>query len=63
MSMDSTTTKMYLCQQILIQIIPQDILKKYIMYAKSGKGPIISEIDREKVALFYVDARKEAKVE
>lgn len=40
--------------------IPQETLKKYIMYAKRYVHPKLHDIDKEKVAQFYADIRKES---
>jgi len=40
--------------------IPQDMLKKYILYAKRVVHPKIQADDREKIAQFYTDLRKES---
>lgn len=43
-----------------IEPIPQDLLKKYIMYAKSKIRPQISQMDIDKVSKLYADLRKES---
>lgn len=42
--------------------VPQDLLKKYIMYAKRMVHPKLNEIDREKVTSFYAEIRRESNV-
>lgn len=42
--------------------IPQELLKKYIIYAKRYVYPKLNEIDREKVTQFYADIRRESSV-
>lgn len=42
--------------------IPQELLRKYIMYAKRYIHPKLSEIDLEKVTQFYADIRRESTV-
>ena len=49
-------------QKVTQPAIPQDLLKKYIMYAKRIVHPKLSEIDREKVTQFYADIRRESNV-
>lgn len=38
--------------------IDQDLLKKYIMYAKRFVHPKLNEIDKEKLTQFYADIRR-----
>jgi len=40
----------------------QEMLKKYIMYAKRMVHPKLNEIDREKVTNFYSEIRRESNV-
>lgn len=42
------------------EFIPQDLLKKYILYAKRYVQPKLSDIDRDKISQFYAQLRKEA---
>ena len=42
--------------------IPQELLKKYIIYARRYIHPKLNEIDKEKVTQFYADIRREASV-
>jgi len=42
--------------------IDQEMLKKYIMYAKRMVHPKLNEIDREKVTNFYSEIRRESNV-
>jgi len=44
----------------LLQIIPQDLLKKYIMYAKEMIKPKLHQLDQEKLARLYSDLRRES---
>ena len=46
----------------LTDLIDQETLKKYIMYAKRFVHPKLSEIDNEKVTQFYADIRKQSSV-
>ena len=40
--------------------IDQDLLKKYILYARLHVNPTISEVDHNKMAKFYAEIRREA---
>ena len=42
--------------------IDQELLKKYIIYARRYVRPKLNEIDKEKVTSFYADIRKESSV-
>ena len=42
--------------------ISQNILRKYIIYARRYVHPRLSEIDKEKVTQFYADIRRESNV-
>jgi DNA replication licensing factor MCM2 len=42
--------------------IPQDLLRKYIIYAKKYVHPKLNDIDKEKVQQFYADIRRESNV-
>jgi DNA replication licensing factor MCM2 len=44
------------------EMIPQDILRKYIIYARRYVHPRLTEIDKEKVTQFYADIRRESSV-
>ncbi|KAH9929621.1 MCM-domain-containing protein [Epithele typhae] len=41
-------------------IIPQDLLRKYIMYAKEKVRPKLYDLDQEKVSRLFVDLRRES---
>ena len=43
-----------------VEPIPQDLLKKYIMFAKSTVKPQINEMDLEKISRLYSDLRRES---
>ena len=45
-----------------VQPIEQDLLKKYMIYARKFVNPKLSEIDRDKVTNFYADIRRESNV-
>lgn len=42
--------------------IPQEILKKYIIYAKEKVHPKLNQMDQDKVARMYSELRKESMV-
>jgi DNA replication licensing factor MCM2 len=44
------------------EVISQDILKKYIMYARKHIKPKLSDLNKNKVSKFYADLRKESEV-
>ncbi|KAK8854535.1 hypothetical protein IAR55_003274 [Kwoniella newhampshirensis] len=41
-------------------IIPQDLLRKYIMYAKENIKPKLHQLDQDKLARLYADLRRES---
>lgn len=41
-------------------IIPQQMLKKYLIYAKRYMKPKLSEVDQNKITQFYADIRRES---
>jgi DNA replication licensing factor MCM2 len=41
-------------------IIPQETLKKYVLYAKRFVHPKLSDIDKDKITQFYAELRREA---
>jgi len=43
-----------------VEPIPQDLLQKYIMYARQRVFPKVMDLDKEKLANFYKDIRAEA---
>ena len=43
-----------------IEMIDQNILKKYIIYARTHIKPKLSDINKEKITKFYTDLRKES---
>eukprot|EP00933_Yihiella_yeosuensis_P034372 TRINITY_DN2786_c0_g2_i1.p1 TRINITY_DN2786_c0_g2~~TRINITY_DN2786_c0_g2_i1.p1 ORF type:complete len:895 (+),score=237.27 TRINITY_DN2786_c0_g2_i1:77-2761(+) len=43
-----------------VQPIDQDLLKKYIVYARQRVHPKMTDVDSEKLASFYAEIRKEA---
>jgi DNA replication licensing factor MCM2 len=44
----------------MLQIIPQDILRKYIMYAREKIRPKLFDLDQEKLARLFADLRRES---
>ena len=44
------------------ELIPYDLLKKYLIYAKRFIKPKLSEIDHNKVTDFYKDIRRESNI-
>jgi DNA replication licensing factor MCM2 len=47
-------------QESSIKPIDQDLLKKYLLYARLHVNPTISEVDQNKLARFYTEIRREA---
>lgn len=45
-----------------VEPIPQDLLKKYIVYCKEKIHPKLHQMDQDKVAKLYADLRKESMV-
>ena len=45
-----------------VESIPQDLLKKYIVYSKEKIHPKLHQMDQDKVAKLYADLRKESMV-
>ena len=43
-----------------IETIPQDILRKYIMYSRKYVFPKLTEVNKNKVTKFYAELRKES---
>lgn len=43
-----------------VEPIPQEVLKKYIIYAKEKVHPKLNQMDQDKVARMYSDLRKES---
>ena len=43
-----------------IEKIPQDLLRKYIMYARERVKPKLHQMDQEKVAKMYSELRRES---
>ena len=45
-----------------VELIPQDILRKYIIYSKEKIRPRLHQIDQDKIAKLYAELRKESMV-
>ena len=45
-----------------VEMLSQDTLKKYIMYARKYIQPKLSELNKNKVSKFYADLRKESEL-
>lgn len=45
-----------------VEPLPQEVLKKYIIYAKERVHPKLNQMDQDKVARMYSDLRKESMV-
>lgn len=43
-----------------VELIPQSMLRKYLMYAKSAIHPKLSNMDKEKISALYIDLRRES---
>ena len=43
-----------------LQIIPQELLRKYIMYAKEKVRPKLYDMDQEKISRLFADLRRES---
>ena len=45
-----------------VEKIPQQLLRKYIMYAREKVHPKLNQIDQDKIARMYSDLRRESMV-
>lgn len=45
-----------------IEKIPQDLLRKYVTYAREKIHPKLHQIDQDKIARMYSDLRRESMV-
>lgn len=45
-----------------VEQIPQELLKKYIIYAKNRVNPKLHQMDQEKIASMYAELRRESMV-
>ncbi|KJA29045.1 hypothetical protein HYPSUDRAFT_634812 [Hypholoma sublateritium FD-334 SS-4] len=57
---DKETEEMEVATSLDADIIPQDILRKYIMYAKEKIRPKLFDLDQEKLARLFADLRRES---
>lgn len=48
------------CSYKALQIIPQELLRKYIMYAKEKVRPKLYDMDQEKISRLFADLRRES---
>lgn len=44
----------------VLQILPQDVLRKYIMYARERVRPKLYDVDQEKLSRLFADLRRES---
>lgn len=47
---------------LFLQIIPQDLLKKYLTYAKLNVFPKLHDADLDKLTQVYAELRRESSV-
>ena len=47
---------------MILQIINQDLLRKYIMYAKDKIHPKLQDVDIDKLSKLYAQLRQESRV-
>ena len=45
-----------------VELVPQELLRKYIVYSKDKVHPKLHQMDQDKVARLYADLRKESMV-
>lgn len=43
-----------------LELIPQKMLRKYLLYAKQNVRPKLTNMDKEKISSLYIDLRKES---
>ncbi len=43
-----------------VQLIPQKLLRKYLLYARNTVTPKLTNMDKEKISSLYIDLRKES---
>lgn len=43
-----------------VELIPQAMLRKYLLYAKNHVSPKLTDMDREKISSLYLDLRRES---
>lgn len=61
-AMNGDTNEVILPNTYGVEPIPQEILRKYIIYAKEKVHPKLNQMDQDKVARMYSDLRKESMV-
>lgn len=47
---------------VVFQAIPQDLLRKYIMYAREKVRPKLYDMDQEKMSTLFADLRRESMI-
>ncbi|KAF8967838.1 MCM2/3/5 family-domain-containing protein [Flammula alnicola] len=57
---DKETEEMDVATTLDADIIPQDVLRKYIMYAREKIKPKLFDLDQEKLARLFADLRRES---
>ncbi|KAF9529400.1 MCM2/3/5 family-domain-containing protein [Crepidotus variabilis] len=57
---DKETEEMDVATTLDADIIPQDILRKYIMYAREKIRPKLFDLDQEKLSKLFADLRRES---
>ncbi|PPQ79936.1 hypothetical protein CVT25_003008, partial [Psilocybe cyanescens] len=57
---DKETEEMEVGTSLDADIIPQDVLRKYIMYAKEKIRPKLFDLDQDKLARLFADLRRES---
>ncbi|PPQ97381.1 hypothetical protein CVT26_006615 [Gymnopilus dilepis] len=57
---DKETEEIEVATSLDADIIPQDILRKYIMYAREKIRPKLFDLDQEKLARLFADLRRES---
>ncbi|KAF8897032.1 MCM2/3/5 family-domain-containing protein [Gymnopilus junonius] len=57
---DKETEEMEVATSLDADIIPQDVLRKYIMYAREKIRPKLFDVDQEKLARLFADLRRES---
>ncbi|KAL1662397.1 MCM-domain-containing protein [Schizophyllum commune] len=57
---EQATDEMDVATTLDADLIPQDILRKYIMYAREKVRPKLYDVDQEKLARLFADLRRES---
>jgi DNA replication licensing factor MCM2 len=57
---DEETDEVNVATVLDADIIPQDLLKKYIMYARTHLRPKLQSLDQDRMARLYADLRRES---